>query len=163
MLPAALAWGLVEALARRGVMACGLGARDTLWLEGGILLYGHELTKQVDPFQGGLAGHVDLNKDFIGKDALLRRRGHSDLPVRMGLIGDGRRAAREGDELCDSIGTVVGKVTSGTVFPTRGVAVSMGFVKLDMAEPGTGLSAMVRGRPEPVRVVSLPFYMRFAR
>ena len=153
----------MEALARRGVMACGLGARDTLRLEAGMLLHGHELTEQLYQFQAELARNVDLNKDFIGKDALLRRRGHSDLPVRMGLIGDGRRAAREGDELCDSIGTVVGKVTSGTVSPTRGVPVSMGFVKLDMAEPGTGLSAIVRGRPEPVRVVSLPFYMRFAR
>lgn len=153
----------MEALARRGVMACGLGARDTLRLEAGMLLHGHELTEQLYQFQAELARNVDLNKDFIGKDALLRRRGPSDLPVRVGLIGDGRRAARDGDDLCDLMGTVVGKVTSGTVSPTRGVPVSMGFVKLDMAEPGTGLSAIVRGRPEPVRVVSLPFYKRLAR
>ena len=90
----------MEALARRGVMACGLGARDTLRLEAGMLLHGHELTEQLYHFQAELARNVDLNKDFIGKDALLRRRGPSDLPVRVGLIGDGRRAAREGDELC---------------------------------------------------------------
>jgi len=162
-LPEGRGMSFIERLAEAGVVACGLGARDTLRLEASMPLYGHELTNAIDPYQAGLGRSVDLEKEFIGRDALLRRRGRSDLPVRVGLAGSGKRAARENDLLVDGNGLEVGRVTSGTMSPTLGHPVAMAFVQPDRSTPGLSLSAMVRGRPEPYTVVKMPFYRRIVR
>jgi aminomethyltransferase len=151
---------LWEELLGRGAKPCGLGARDTLRLEAAMPLYGHELNEQTDPFQAGLAWAVKLDKgDFIGRDALLRRRHEPNLAQRVGLELEGRRIAREGAAVLQD-GEPVGRVTSGTFAPTLNKAIAMAYVKPAHAQVGTTCAVDVRGKPEQARVVPLPFYRR---
>jgi aminomethyltransferase len=160
MLSADQAVELWEELVRRGAKPCGLGARDTLRLEAAMPLYGHELSEEIDPFQAGLAWAVKLDKgDFIGREALLRRRDDGNLPRRVGLELEGRRAAREGSEVLRD-GQSIGRVTSGTVTPTLNKAIAMAYVAPAHAAPGTACTVDVRGKPATARVVGLPFYRR---
>jgi len=151
---------LWEELTARGGKPCGLGARDTLRLEAAMPLYGHELTEDIDPFQAGLAWAVKLDKgDFIGRQALVRRREDAALRQRVGLELAGKRPAREGCEVKQG-STVVGRVTSGTLTPTLNQAIAMAYVDRACTAPGTQLAVDVRGKAEPARVVPLPFYKR---
>src|SRR6202041_2891045 len=109
---------LWEDLVRRGAKPCGLGARDTLRLQAGGPLYGHELGEDYDPLQAGLSWAVKFDKgDFIGRDALLKRQQHKWLPIRVGLELEGKRIAREGATVTAN-GATIGRVTSGTFSPT---------------------------------------------
>jgi aminomethyltransferase len=160
MLGAAQVTALVDEFVSRGAVPCGLGARDTLRLEAGMPLYGHELTEDIDPLQAGLGWAVQLDKgDFIGRDALLSRRDVPGRPRRVGLVMDGTRSAREG---CDVLlnGKAVGRVTSGAPAPTIGKPVAMAYVEPLAAAAGTKLAIDVRGKTEPAQVVPLPFYKR---
>jgi aminomethyltransferase len=151
---------LWKELVKRGAVPCGLGARDTLRLEAGMPLYGHELAEDVDPLQAGLGRSVKFDKgDFTGRDALLRRREDKNRPVRVGLELAGKRIAREGTTLVRE-GRTVGRVTSGTFAPTLQKAIAMAYVEPASAAVGTTLEADVRGKPEAARVVTLPFYRR---
>ena len=151
---------LLVAGAAHGLVPCGLGCRDTLRLEAGMPLYGHELTREIDPLTAGLGFAVALGKDdFLGRDALLKVKEAGPERVRVGLEQTGRRVAREGSAVLAG-GEPVGEVTSGTHSPTLGKAIAMAYVRPDCAEPGTGLTCDVRGRPEPATVVPLPFYKR---
>jgi aminomethyltransferase len=139
---------------------CGLGARDTLRLEAAMPLYGHELSEEIDPLQAGLAWAVKFDKgDFIGRTALLKRRGDPALPRRVGLELTSRRIAREGAEVLVE-GRVVGRVTSGTFAPTLNRAIAMAYVEPGHAAEGTACTVDVRGKEEAARVVPLPFYRR---
>lgn len=160
MASASLAGELWEELVRRGAKPCGLGARDTLRLEAAMPLYGHELSEDIDPFQAGLSWAVKMDKgDFVGRDALLRRRQDAALPRRVGLEMAGRRAAREGSAiLCE--GRTIGRVTSGTLTPTLNKAIAMAYVEPAFAAAGNVCTVDVRGKTEEARVVSLPFYRR---
>jgi aminomethyltransferase len=160
VVPAGLAVTLWDDLVGRGAQPCGLGARDTLRLEAAMPLYGHELTEEIDPLQAGLAWAVKFDKgDFIGRAALLRRRDDATRPVRVGLELVGKRIAREGATLSVA-GQAVGHVTSGTFAPTLQKAIAMAYVAPAHAAVGTALTVDVRGKPEPARVVPLPFYRR---
>ncbi len=160
MLGAAAGVALWEELVRRGAVPCGLGARDTLRLEAGMALYGHELNEETDPFHAGLGWAVKLDKgEFVGRDALLRRRDDRTAPVRVGLELEGKRIAREGCPVVRD-GRPVGRVTSGTFSPTFQKALAMAYVEPASAAVGTALHADVRGKPEAARVVPLPFYRR---
>jgi aminomethyltransferase len=151
---------LWEELVRRGAMACGLGARDTLRLEAAMPLYGHELTEEIDPLQAGLTWAVKLKKgDFVGRPAILKRKEDPMLPGRVGLELEGRRIAREGATVLAE-GRPVGRVTSGTFAPTLQKAVAMAYVEPSVAAVGIVLAVDVRGKPEAATVVSLPFYRR---
>jgi aminomethyltransferase len=151
---------LWEELIRRGAKPCGLGARDTLRLEAAMPLYGHELSEEIDPFQAGLNWAVKMDKgDFIGREALLRRREDATLPRRVGLELAGRRAAREGSAVL-SEGRTIGRVTSGTVTPTLNKAIAMAYVEAASTTLGTVCTVDVRGNTEEARVVPLPFYRR---
>lgn len=153
---------LWDDLLARGAKPCGLGARDTLRLEAGMPLYGHELGEEIDPFQAGVAWAVKLDKgDFLGRAALERRRGNAALPVRAGLELEGKRIAREGAAVLFQ-GKEVGKVVSGTFAPTLQKAIAMAYVDRSAAEPGTACEVDVRGKPAAARVVALPFYKRTA-
>jgi aminomethyltransferase len=154
------ATALWEELVRRGAKPCGLGARDTLRLEAAMPLYGHELGEDIDPLQAGLAWAVKFDKgDFIGRDALLKRREDKTLPVRVGLELEGKRIAREGATVTAN-GQPVGRVTSGTFAPTLQKALAMAYVAPAQASAGTTLAVDVRGKPEAAKVVPLPFYKR---
>ena len=146
-----------------GIVPCGLGARDTLRLEAGMPLYGHELNELVHPYEAGLgfACHL-VGYDFPGRDALLRIQKTALHRVRVGLEMSGQRVPRQGYSiLCG--GQPVGEVTSGTFSPTLKKPIAMGFVAPTAAQPGTGLEIDVRGRTEPAHVVELPFYRRDRR
>lgn len=161
--PAEVATTLVERLEREGVVPCGLGARDTLRLEAGMPLHGHELNENIDPFQAGLGRSVDLEKEFLGKDALIDRKADGSLPVRVGIALEGRRAARQGDEVLDVQGALAGRVTSGTFSPTLERPVAMAYVRRDLATAGAAVSLAVRESRLPGRVCLLPFYRRAKR
>jgi len=151
---------LWEDLLARGAKPCGLGARDTLRLEAAMPLYGHELNEEIDPFQAGLAWAVKLDKgDFVGRDALLRRRDDGTLRRRVGVEVEGKRPAREGSNILRE-GKEIGCVTSGTLTPTLNKAIAMAYVDPIHAEPGTTCEVDIRGKPVSARVVPMPFYKR---
>jgi aminomethyltransferase len=146
-----------------GIIPCGLGARDTLRLEAGMPLYGHELSEQIHPFEAGLgfACHL-LGYDFPGRDALLRIQKAPLVRVRIGLEMSGQRVPRQGYPILGN-GQRVGEVTSGTFSPTLKKPIAMGFVDPALAKPGTELQVDLRGRAEPAHVIELPFYQRDRR
>ncbi|MFO0877470.1 MAG: glycine cleavage system aminomethyltransferase GcvT [Gemmataceae bacterium] len=160
VVPAEAALALADALAARGARPCGLGARDTLRLEAAMPLYGHELDKAIDPLQAGLGWAVKLDKGpFVGRESLLQREADRTRPVRVGLEVEGRRAARERARVLAGE-QPVGIVTSGTITPTLGKAIAMGYVQPAHAAPGTKLSVEVGKSLAVAQVVSLPFYRR---
>jgi len=143
-------------LAHELVEPAGLGARDTLRLEMGYPLYGHELMESKTPCSTSRGAFINLNKTFIGKDAVEAEQADPKTFL-VGLRFDSKRAAREHDKVyCES--REVGEVTSGSVAPSLGVAVSMAFVQAACAKPGQVLHVDIRGRQYPAVVVDLPFY-----
>jgi len=154
---------LWESFMRQGVKPCGLGARDSLRLEAGMLLYGQDMDRNTNPFEAGLEWLVELNAaDFIGKSALLeiKRQG-----IRRKLIGfqmTGQGIARTG-YMIGRGGQEVGKVTSGGYSPTLDVSIGFGYVPIELATIGTDIEIMVRNKPVAARVVNRQFYKRGAR
>ena len=155
---------VTEAGQGHDLLPAGLACRDTLRLEAGMPLYGNELTADMTPFDAGLGRVVKFDKpgDFVGRDALERRKDEGTGRVLVGLRGEGRRAARHGYPVLDADGTAVGEVTSGVLSPTLGHPIAMAYVPAELAEPGTKLAVDVRGSAQPVEVVALPFYKREA-
>jgi aminomethyltransferase len=143
-----------------GGTTAGLGARDTLRLEAGMPLYGHELGDEIDPFQAGLAFAVNLkDRSFPGRDALVKLREDARRPIRAGFLLSGKRVPREGYAVLAG-GKVVGRVTSGTFSPTLECPIAMGYVPREFAQEGSEVTIDVRGHHEPARCVELPFYRR---
>lgn len=151
--------GLLAAGSIPRLVPCGLGCRDTLRLEAGMPLYGHELTEEIDPISAGLVFAVALDKEFIGRDAIAAVAERGPEKVRIGLRLAGKRIAREGTPLLAG-GEPTGAVTSGTFSPTLQTVIAMGYVPAKYAEPGTRLEADLRGKREEATVVPLPFYRR---
>jgi aminomethyltransferase len=161
VLAAGAALELWERLRGRGVKPCGLGARDTLRLEAGMPLYGHELTEEINPIQAGLGWAVKFRKgDFIGRSALEQARQDRTLPVRVGLEIEGRRAARMGHRVLSAEGQAVGTVTSGSFCPYLELSLAMAYVLPDYAAVGTPLQIELPGTVLRAAVVPLPFYKR---
>ncbi|MBX3426748.1 MAG: glycine cleavage system aminomethyltransferase GcvT [Pirellulales bacterium] len=158
---ATLIWEeLIARAAKLGGGPVGLAARDTLRLEAGMPLYGHELSETINPVQAGLDFAVNLrNREFVGRDAIARLQRDESLPVRVGLQLDGKRAAREGATILRG-DEPVGQVTSGTFSPTFERPIAMGYVKPAAAAPGTMLEVDVRGTRHKAQVAPLPFYQR---
>ncbi|MFE4794037.1 glycine cleavage system aminomethyltransferase GcvT [Streptomyces sp. NPDC056708] len=160
---------LTEAGASHGLIPCGLSCRDTLRLEAGMPLYGHELTTELTPFDAGLGRVVKFEKegDFVGRKALqaAAERAETAPPRKLvGLIAEGRRVPRAGYPVVAVGGTgsqVVGEVTSGAPSPTLGKPIAIAYVDAAHATPGTaGVAVDIRGSHEPYEVVALPFYKR---
>ncbi len=141
------------------IKPAGLGARDTLRIEAGMPLYGHELSEEIDSLTGGQGWCVDLSKDFIGCEPM-RALKQNGLPRHLvGLELDGRRIARQ-DFVVYGQGRKVGEVTSGTLSPTLGKSIAMAFVAAESAEMGTELEVGIGNGRVASRVVKLPFYKR---
>lgn len=159
---APLLWqALLDAGTPLGLVPAGLAARDTLRLEAGMPLYGHELGLSIQPVQAGLARVVATDKaDFVGKAAIEAGPG-GDARVLVGLAAEGKRAARAGYPVMRGDETI-GEVTSGALSPTLGHPIAMAFVHPAHAEPGTTLDLDVRGSRIPATVVPLPFYRKEA-
>ncbi|BDH07653.1 glycine cleavage system aminomethyltransferase GcvT [Streptomyces seoulensis] len=163
---AAKLWqALLEAGTAAGLVPCGLSCRDTLRLEAGMPLYGHELTTELTPFDAGLGRVVKFGKegDFVGREALAKaaERAEAQPPrVLVGLIAEGRRVPRAGYSVVAD-GAVIGEVTSGAPSPTLGKPLAIAYVDAAHAAPGsTGVGVDIRGSHEPYEVVALPFYKR---
>lgn len=142
-----------------GVKPAGLGARDTLRLEAGMPLYGHELHEQTDSLSAGLAWCVDLNKDFIGAEALRRVAEQGPRQKLVGLQLDGRRIARQHAPLYHR-NEPAGEVTSGTFSPTLQKSIAMAYVRADLADAGEALEVDLGGKRAEAAIVGLPFYKR---
>ncbi|MFE7114816.1 glycine cleavage system aminomethyltransferase GcvT [Streptomyces sp. NPDC057654] len=157
---------LTEAGAGVGLVPAGLSCRDTLRLEAGMPLYGHELTEATTPFDAGLGRVVKFEKagDFVGRAALAAAAEKAEAaPPRklVGLVAEGRRVPRAGFSVVAGDGSVIGEVTSGAPSPTLGKPIAIAYVDAAHAEPGTaGVGVDIRGSHEPYEVVALPFYKR---
>ncbi len=152
---------LLEAGKDEGILPCGLGARDTLRLEAGMPLYGHELGEDISPLEAGLSRFVCLDKeDFVGRQALLA--GNPPARKRIGLIAIDRGILREhmdvyiGNEL-------VGQTTSGTKCPYINQAAAQALLRSDVCEPGREVEVDVRGKRVKAKMVRPVFYRREKR
>lgn len=158
---AAVLWNsLMAAGESRGLVPTGLACRDTLRLEAGMPLYGHELDLTTQPAQAGLGKVVALSKegDFVGRTAV--EAGISqEAPLLVGLVGDGKRAARADYEIYSG-DTKIGTITSGALSPTLGYPIAMGYVSNEYAATGTVIDVDIRGSRFPYTVTALPFYTR---
>lgn len=156
---AAELWDAVLAAGEsHGLVPAGLAARDTLRLEAGMPLYGHELSREIRPAQAGLGRVVVADKEsFVGKDAVAAP---ADARVLVGLTAEGRRAGRAGYPVVLEDGTVVGEITSGALSPTLGHPIAMAYVDPAHAEDGAELFLDVRGTKIPATRTALPFYRR---
>ena len=159
---AGVAWdALLEAGRDRGVLPVGLGARDTLRLEAGYCLYGHELDDDTTPYDAGLGWVVKPDaSDFVGRNALVRQR-EQGVPRRLvGLVIEERGIPRPGYPITDGEGRPVGIVTSGSQSPILGKGIALGYVPNDPAftEPGTRLGVAVRTKVLPAIVTKPPFH-----
>ena len=144
-----------------GLVPAGLGARDTLRLEAGMALYGHEIDRETTPFEAGLGWVVKLKKksDFLGRAALVAQKKEGVRKKIVGFEVRGRGIARQGHAVYHD-GEAVGKVRSGTWSPTLEKAIGTADVPPALADAGTGLEIEVRRRRLPAVVVPLPFYKR---
>lgn len=158
---AAALWdALLEAGADDGISPAGLGARDTLRLESALPLYGHELDDETTPLEARLGWVVRLAKgDFIGRDALLEQKRRGLDRQLVGLALTARGIARQGYRIVHG-DEDIGVITSGTMSPTLGKAIGLGYVAKKYAGIGTSLSVDIRGRQVAADVVPLPFYKK---
>jgi aminomethyltransferase len=151
---------LWQKLSESGVQPCGLGARDTLRLEAAMSLYGQELGDDISPLEAGLNWLVHLDKgDFIGRPVLEQQKSQGLTRKLVGLELEGRHIARHDYPIYHQ-GQAVGIVTSGTLSPTLGKPIALGFVPPDLSKLGQTLEVEIRGKLYPATVVKKPFYRR---
>jgi aminomethyltransferase len=144
----------------RGLQAVGLGARDTLRLEAGMPLYGHELSEEINPYTAGLGFAVQLkDREFVGSTELAKQKMSDQRTRRVGLQLEGKRVPRENYPVIVQ-DEDVGTVTSGTFSPTLERPIAMAYLRRDVSAVGTEVAVDIRGRHEPARVVEFPFYRR---
>lgn len=160
--PADAATRVAEALlAEPDVLPIGLGARDSLRLEAGLCLYGHDIDPETSPIEASLGWTIAKRRraagDFPGADRILREIAQGPARRRVGLLPEGRAPVREGADILDSSGEVIGVVTSGGFAPTVGGPIAMGYVKSAHAEIGTQVFLTLRGKTIPAKVVAMPF------
>jgi len=164
--PAAGAESLARLLLAAGpVQAIGLGARDSLRLEAGLCLYGHELSAEIDPVQAGLMWSISKSRradgaragGFPGADVILQRMADKPPLRRVGLTVEGKRPVREGQPVLDEQGLKVGEICSACYGASVGRPIAMAYIARAHGEPGTRLAVDVRGKLLPVTVTSMPF------
>lgn len=161
-LDAADARSVAEALlAQPAVKPIGLGARDSLRLEAGLCLYGHDIDPTTSPVEAALEFALSKRRraqgGFMGANVILPQLETPPPRRRVGLALQGRQPAREGAEIIDASGTVVGRVTSGGFAPSLERPIAMGYVATALAQPGQALGVLVRGKILAAEVTALPF------
>jgi aminomethyltransferase len=160
--PAAAAVTLARRLlAEPEVAPAGLGARDSLRLEAGLPLHGHDIDPATTPVEAGLAFSIGKRRreqgGFPGAEVILHQLAEGPARRLVGIRPEGRAPAREGTAIQRPDGSSIGTVTSGGFGPTVGGPVAMGYVAANAAAPGTEIVLLVRGKPLPARVAELPF------
>ncbi len=143
------------------VKAIGLGARDSLRLEAGLCLYGHDIDNTTSPIEAGLIWSIQKRRreegGFPGAARIQREIKDGPARVRVGILPEGRAPAREGSVITTPDGREVGIVTSGGFGPTVNGPIAMGYVSKDVSAIGTDLHLIVRGKPLPAKVAAMPF------
>ncbi len=143
------------------VKPVGLGARDSLRLEGGLCLYGHELDEAISPVEADLVWSIQKRRreqgGFIGAARVQKELAEGTARKRVGIRPEGRAPAREGTVITDGAGREIGKVTSGGFGPSAGGPIAMGYVERQSSAPGTKINLIVRGNTMPAEIVKLPF------
>jgi len=151
---------IMDAGKKQGLQPIGLGARDTLRLEAGLMLYGNDIDDTTTPLEAGLGWTVKRDKkEFTGRDALLRQKAAGVGKRLVGFELVDRGVPRHGYEI-RSGSESVGRVTSGTYSPTLRRSIGMGYVKPECGEVGTAFDVVIRDTPHKAKVVALPFYRR---
>ena len=139
----------------------GLGARDSLRLEAGLCLYGHDIDETTSPIEADLLWSIQKRRrtegGFIGADRVLKEITSGPKRKRVGIKPEGRAPAREGTVVTDMAGRRIGVITSGGFGPTANGPVAMGYVETTQAKAGTAIQLIVRDKPMPAQIVSLPF------
>ena len=152
-------------LADSSVRWIGLGARDSLRLEAGLCLYGHDMNQQTTPVEASLVWSINKSRrsggpkqgGFLGSQAVLNHIDHGASQKRVGFMIEGRAPVREGAEIVDQQGAVIGAITSGGFSPSLQKPIAMGYVTKEYSTVGTKVNAMVRGKSRPLVVCSMPF------
>jgi aminomethyltransferase len=161
--PAAMIGGIWDKLLAAGeknsLRPAGLGARDTLRLEAGMMLNGQDMSEDVSPLEVPYGWIVDWTKDFAGKPALLEIRERGIKKRLAGFVMTGRGIARHGYKVFGAE-SEIGTVTSGTFAPTLKTAIGLAFIDVAFCEPGTEVSVAIRDTSSPAVIVNLPFYKR---
>ena len=150
---------VMEAGAEFDIKPCGLGARNTLRLEAGMALYGHEIDDSISPIEAGLERNVDMTKDFLGKPTCVRQLAAGVTRKLMGFEMVGRGIARDGYEIHVD-GVKAGWVTSGSPSPTLNKNIGMCYLPVSAAQLGKTIQVIVRGQPVDAVTVPTPFYKR---
>jgi aminomethyltransferase len=158
--PAQHAAAVWDRLLAGGIKPAGLGARDTLRLEVGYPLYGHELNDKLTPVAATRGAFIDTTKDFIGKAAIARDLAEGCPRYLCGILLEGKQAGRADARVLDAAGKDVGVVTSGSIAPNLDRAVALAYVDAALTTPGTRLALDIRGKAVPGEVVKTPFYTR---
>jgi aminomethyltransferase len=146
---------LWDAILARGIVPCGLGARDTLRLEVCYPLHGNDISPDRTPIEAGLGWACALEKDFTGADLLRRQKADGPAEKLVAFVMEDKGIPRHGMRIEEG-----GEVTSGTLSPSLGEAIGLAYVEARLAEPGTKITVDLRGRPRRARIVKKPFYRR---
>lgn len=146
---------LWDAILERGIVPCGLGARDTLRLEACYPLHGNDISPERTPIEAGLGWACSLEKEFTGVDVLRRQVAEGTAERLVAFVMDEPGIPRQGMAILEG-----GEVTSGTHSPTLELGIGLGYVRAGLAEPGTRLTVDLRGRPRAAHIVRKPIYHR---
>jgi aminomethyltransferase len=148
-------------LAEEEVEAIGLGARDSLRLEAGLCLYGHDIDTTTTPVEANLNWVIGKRRraegGFPGADIILDQLTNGTARKRVGIRPDGRAPAREHTPITNASGAALGEVTSGGFGPSVNGPIAMGYVATAAAAPGTPVNLVVRGKPMPAKIAEMPF------
>lgn len=151
-------------LIEKGAKLIGLGARDTLRLEAGLCLYGHELDKDKTPIEANLKWAISKERiskgDFIGSDIIIKQLNDGVQRVRVGIKPEGRIIAREKTKIFNQSDSHIGEITSGTFGPSVNGPVAMGYVENEFSKKDTKVFLEVRGKKHPANICGLPFYKK---
>ena len=151
---------LMEAGAEEGIRPVGLGARDTLRLEMGYCLYGNDINSETSPLEAGLGWITKTTKEtaFFSKSIFVSQREEGLSKKLVGFVVDNKRVPRNGYDIVDENGSTIGTVTSGTMSPSLGIPIGLGYVKKAYSKKGKSIGIKIRNKVMEAKVVKLPFY-----
>ena len=159
-----LAEVFTKELLKNGAKLIGLGARDTLRLEAGLCLYGHELSTETTPIEANLKWAISKerlnNGGFIGSENIISQINDGAKKIRVGIKPEGRLIAREKTKVYDENEQMIGEITSGTFGPSVNGPIAMGFVDREFSKKETKILLEVRGKKYPANICGLPFYKK---
>ncbi len=149
---------VLEAGANFGIKPIGLAARDTLRLEMGYCLYGNDIDDTTSPIEAGLGWITKFTKDFVNAEALAKQKAEKPMRKLVAFELNERGIPRQGYDIVDAEGNTIGKVTSGTMSPSLGKGIGMGYVPFNSSKVGTEIYIQIRKKRIPATLIKLPFY-----